>query len=425
MAELEFTRQPFSELYDRRYVYHDTNQDMNLKVILKHIENHEPNIALQGEAGTGKTLLLFRIEEILPSPYFFIWLPLDKLINIPSIEAACYGQLSKKEFKVSQDFLFNQLEKVIQQKEQPVLIFDSVQSLRDDVKNYLIDNLNRFRVMNPELSIIWCGNEWLTKTLDDCSDAGIDLQDIHNINLRSLNKQQTRDYLQQRITAAGGDYESIINDNDVNIIYEESGGIPALINQSVNSLLEQRCQKKIFDQQKWLSLSLPIKSSAIIAAIALIFITLFIIIFSFKQGEVREVIVLPLPKPEPVIEKTPAADETPQIEIQTEAIAPTPRNEEAEEEIKNFDEQNWIVQLIVLSDPNAAKRYILEQNFSNGLVIERSQQDAKLYTVAIGPYPNEDAAQTAIDLLPDALQTGKPWARRLGAFNYQTIAPVP
>lgn len=204
-----------------------------LNVLNFGLNSGEALIKIVGEVGTGKTLLCRLLLNQLEKKHFVAYIPYPKLsarelkfslakeLGIRLNENAREDQISQK----IQTRLIN-----INKKQGPVvLLIDEAQLLDDEC----LETLRLFTNLETEqyklIQLVLLGQPELDKNLSKPNLRQIKQRIVFSYNLKRLNQQQIKTYVEQRLSVAGKpsiDFSWLAN----LILTHYSKGIPRLIN---------------------------------------------------------------------------------------------------------------------------------------------------------------------------------------------------
>lgn len=200
---------------------------------LEHMKQKRGLMLITGAPGTGKTLHLRAfVEKLNPNIFKPVYTPLAT-VNILDF----YRQLSvllggEALYRKSQ--LFNSIQNSIRNyvtdnKKIPVIIFDEAHLLK--IENfYELQILSNFNMdsTDPALFIL-TGQAHLRERLLIPVLQPFNQRISLKCHLPALTKEETADYIQHQLALAGLK-EPLFNPNALNALYQNSGGIPRVIN---------------------------------------------------------------------------------------------------------------------------------------------------------------------------------------------------
>lgn len=238
----------------------------------------------------------------------------------------------------------------------------------------------------------------------------------HRIPLQPLSLDETRDYLAQRLEAAGQSIE-LCSDAQVAWVHEESGGWPGRINEAGKRALEDDMEQPAASSPKRAGV-LPVRS-----LIALVLVSLGVIAAWMMGGDeqaepTRTVLELPAPAEEPA----------PALTMDDTAAMPAPAPLDAMEAASAMPEDLALTETPVLTaEPIAPSAVELDSDagdgsspsadvspIATGESIEPANQIAPLSAEASAPAA-DSAPQTATASAPAATASARPAASTAGA----------
>lgn len=239
-------KDPFSMIPDPSLFYESKPHSSALMRVLFAIENNRGAVAITGDVGTGKSILLRKIllslyENEYYEPILFIcahsefereWF-LKKLLNF-------YGE----ENNLSFSFLVKRImERYENNREKPVLLVDEADKIKN--KDVLEDlrNLLNLEVLDEKIfHLVLVGSKKLADNLK------FHMPFYQRIavwfELTAFSKEEVGDYIKFRLKKCGGN-PGIFTSEAIEKVAEYSDGIPRLINVICDSaLLEAYIDKK-------------------------------------------------------------------------------------------------------------------------------------------------------------------------------------
>ena len=231
-----FDEPPFSITPDPKFVFLSQKHQESLAHLVYGITRGGGAgfVQLTGEVGTGKTtisrLLLEQIPEktniaLILNP---VITPLELIQNIcKELKVSMRGIKTKLNTLV--DKLNDYLLKSWADGENTVVIIDEAQNLPRDTLEQLRLLTNLETDKQKLLQIILIGQPELRDTMRRDDLRQLAQRVTARYHLMPLDAQETYEYLQHRISVAGGD-KGIVNQSVASKIYKLTGGVPRLIN---------------------------------------------------------------------------------------------------------------------------------------------------------------------------------------------------
>ena len=247
---------PFSVTPDPRYLFlGDTHREALARMVYG-IQERKGFLLITGEVGTGKTILIRYLVGSLDG--YKNGTVKTALIFNPKLTAANFIQFILRDLGVTVrgnskgDYLQDLNEfllRAYEQGEKVVLIVDEAQGLKpallEEIR--LLSNLETTK--SKLLQIILVGQPELKKTLSRREFRQLKQRINLHFHLLPLSEEQTRAYIEKRITVAGG-REPLFTTEAVQEIFRRTKGVPRLINNLCdNALLDGfTADRKLIDE---------------------------------------------------------------------------------------------------------------------------------------------------------------------------------
>jgi len=246
---------PFNFNPDPRYLYFTKEIEEALSGLMYGIENRKGIITLTGEVGTGKTTLINRLLEWLHERQTRTAFLFNSSMNanqlfdfiLAEFEIACDSKNKSQQLLKLNQWLLERY----RAGETTVLIFDEAQNLTYPVLEEVRLLTNFETTTDKLLQIVLSGQPEL--------EAKLQLPQLRQLRQRimlrckttPLTKEQTRDYIAQRLKIAGASGDPIFSPKAIDSVHLYSLGIPRVVNllcehSLVNSFAES--QKPILPQ---------------------------------------------------------------------------------------------------------------------------------------------------------------------------------
>lgn len=224
---------PFSIAPNPQYLYMSTRHREALAHLLYGVKSDGGFILLTGEVGTGKTTVCRCLLAQIPSDVDIAMVLNPKQTALELLATICdefninYG--ADHSIKTLVDKLNLFLLDSHQAGRKAILIIDEAQNLAVDVLEQLRLLTNLETNQRKLLQIILLGQPELLTLLGRQELRQLSQRVTARFHLDALNRQEVAEYIQHRITVAGGN-QSLFPPASVRRIYQISGGIPRLIN---------------------------------------------------------------------------------------------------------------------------------------------------------------------------------------------------
>jgi len=224
---------PFSIAPNPQYLYMSTRHREALAHLLYGVKSDGGFILLTGEVGTGKTTVCRCLLAQIPSDVDIAMVLNPKQTALELLATICdefninYGTEASIKTLVDKLNLF--LLDSHQAGRKAILIIDEAQNLAVDVLEQLRLLTNLETNQRKLLQIILLGQPELLSLLGQQELRQLSQRVTARFHLDALNSREVAEYIQHRITVAGGN-QPLFTTASVRRIYRISGGIPRLIN---------------------------------------------------------------------------------------------------------------------------------------------------------------------------------------------------
>ena len=235
-----FREKPFSKTPDPRFLFLSKKHEEALARLEFALEEHETAV-LTGEIGCGKTTLSRALMDRLGAGYRFCFIINPRLTALEFLRTVA-GLLDVEQPAVAKDELLRQINNAVYDGYRngvcPVIVIDEAQMISemevfDEIRlltNFQLDHRNL-------LSVIVMGQPELRNMLDTARFEPLRQRVALHYHLEPLELDELMEYLDFRLTAAGG-APGLFTPDAVQRMYELTGGIPRKINSmATNALL--------------------------------------------------------------------------------------------------------------------------------------------------------------------------------------------
>ncbi len=189
-------------------------------------------IVITGEVGTGKTTLINALLSEIPQEVK------TAFISNPKLKTAEFFFLLSRAFKIGNGdnkarFLIDFtefLEKADKNGENVVLIIDEAHCLPEELLEEIRLLSNLETPSSKLINIILAGQPEFETILDNPRFRALKQRITLRHRLKSLNKEETGDYIRVRLSRAGAQDAGIFSEKALGAIFGYTGGVPRLIN---------------------------------------------------------------------------------------------------------------------------------------------------------------------------------------------------
>jgi len=228
-----FNRRPFSLVPDPDTFFQSKIHNTALSYLIYGLKQREGIVALTGEIGSGKTMLVKKLLKTLDKNVVTAEIVNTNVNSVQLLEMILqdYGINGEGKNKAQllsklHDFLIEQFVK----KKQVVLIIDEAQNL-DFEQLEEVRLLSNFETHTSKLiQIVFVGQPQLATKLNHPQSEQLRQRITIRYHLSPLDKDETYAYIQQRLELAGSNNNKIFDDTSLERIFEKSDGIPRMIN---------------------------------------------------------------------------------------------------------------------------------------------------------------------------------------------------
>lgn len=224
-------KKPFENICDTAFFYESDSHKEAYSRMKYVIENNESCALLTGGYGTGKTLILKKLEmELFKKGYVFSFITNPVIDGVGLLKLITHNFVTYKTGDTKADILIA-LEKFIKDTKRDgkhcVIIIDESQNITNhDVFEELRMLLNYQMSDKNLITLILSGQSELIENIS--SNKQFMQRIFLSYDIKPLNLKETQEYVIHRFTLSGGDAD--VFDNCFDILYERSGGIPRWIN---------------------------------------------------------------------------------------------------------------------------------------------------------------------------------------------------
>jgi type II secretory pathway predicted ATPase ExeA len=250
---------PFNVNPDPRYLFFTKQIEETLTGLMYGIQTHKGFITLTGEVGTGKTTLINRLLDWLRQRrartafLFNSRMNTNQLFDfiLAEFEIACDSKSKSQQLMKLNHWLLERY----RMGETVVLIVDEAQNLTFPVLEEIRLLTNLETSTEKLLQIVLSGQPELEERLRLPELRQLRQRIMLRCKTAQLTKEETRDYISQRLKIAGASAESIFSPQALDTIHVYSMGIPRVINlicehSLVNAFVENQrpIQPKIIEE---------------------------------------------------------------------------------------------------------------------------------------------------------------------------------
>ena len=241
-----FKKEPFTKDIDTKEVFlSDAFKELLSR--LDYMKNNRGLMVLTGEAGTGKTLAIRTFVESLNTN---LYLPLYIPLSTVSV-SEFYRQLNLKltgELLYRKVDLFHSIQAsvkdyVTNRKKVPVIILDEAHLLKLENLHEIPIILNFDIDSTDPLIFIMVGQQHLRDKITRPVHLSLSQRFSMRYHIPFLDKKETRAYVEHRLSICGV-RENIFSDQAIEAIYQNTTGIPRVIDSIARNALTLAAMQK-------------------------------------------------------------------------------------------------------------------------------------------------------------------------------------
>jgi general secretion pathway protein A len=236
-AFFNLARNPFELTPDPRFLFSTRKHNEALAALYYGVRRHKGFVVVTGEVGTGKTLLLRCLLQLLKQStdiaYAYIFNSLLSPTEFLQYILADLGLPASGKNK--SELLFDLSRFLISRESQnltTVLIVDEAHHLSADVLEEVRLLTNLETAEKKLLQIVFAGQPELELKLDSVGLRQLKQRIALRARLDPLDEEQTKEYVQQRLRVAGREtpVDTLFPAQAIEAVYRHSRGFPRLIN---------------------------------------------------------------------------------------------------------------------------------------------------------------------------------------------------
>ncbi len=236
-----FERQPFRNTADPRFFYRSTAHEEAMAAMLYGVTQRQGVTLVTGETGSGKTLLAHCLVETLGSQADAVILP-----HVPDggrelITTLCrsFGVRYRQSHSTAELIERLKTHLLLRNNEGllSLVILDQVERLTSEVVEQvrLLSDLEHDST--KLLQIVLLGRNDLEEQLSEPSMEQFRQRIATARTLSFFERDQTRAYIRHRLEVAGAKHLDLFQDEAIELIHDQAGGSPRLINQIADAAL--------------------------------------------------------------------------------------------------------------------------------------------------------------------------------------------
>jgi len=235
-----FSVKPFNLVADPGFLYMSSKHRLALTYLEYGLMDGIGFVLLTGEIGAGKTTLIRKLlsqlpEDIEVAVVFNTNVSAEQLVELilQEFELKARGRRKAAHLDILNQFLINKYG----EGQRVVLIVDEAQNLSLEALEEIRMLSNLQTDQEPLLQILLVGQPSLRMKMQNPSLAQLNQRVAVSYHLKSLDLQETKEYIFYRLRKAGGEKSQIFQAKAIESIFRYSQGIPRAINTICDAAL--------------------------------------------------------------------------------------------------------------------------------------------------------------------------------------------
>ena len=269
---------PVNTVDNVMFITHEHNQILDL--IREQITNSQLLQVIMSPPGGGKTFLSHHLDAVKEPDWKISLVKANTGMGINNLADAFVQQIFSDE-TVNPDRAVSQLHKYLEltaHKElTPVLIIDDAHKLPLETLEFILQ-LAELKYGESFFRIVLFANNDINDLLDDPKLIDMTEKLIHKTHIAPLTKEQTRIYINNRLSLSGVEDKSIFTDGEITQIFEDSGGLPKEINLQARTILQDSAKSKP-------SSNIFSLNTAVFGVIVILTVSAYTLIFNKQNSE--------------------------------------------------------------------------------------------------------------------------------------------
>ena len=465
LNNLGLDENPFIDHARDPFLFIDQQIEMSINVLMDYLKNQNSTLLLLGEIGIGKTTLLRVLLRKGYQEFNYCTLRAKPNTTFSEIEEKFKKRWRLTQNKIDEnDTADKYVKNFIATEKNPVLIIDDAHRLSSGVIDDLLSLKHRVGLQSSKaMGLVLAAEPKIQSVLSGLEQNNPAATHVFQVNSRAFDANQCENYIKYRLGKAGFTGEDFFTDNELKNIFNQSLGLPRIINKLAREAITSKCKQsaRITTPAREFKTTPGVRLGLILAGIiGLTFLAINFFNKSADQGIELDLETPPtkqekqMPIESHVSNKVPKLDKkeveaSPQKlkheEITKPYVAPLvlgPLHIEAEKTAQ-IDKKQKIEKpkIIVSEDPSQPKsqNWLLQQNpdaytiqivaspkqdslikFANQWLADvptayyqKSVQGKEWFVLVQGIYPNREQAQAAIQTLPSSVKENQPYPQQL------------
>lgn len=310
----ELVRDPFPVDTIDKVLYFTPELNRRLEQLKRLLKASEEILVVISPAGAGKTVIAEHLETLKEPNWMVSLVQGNEDLDMDSLALAILQKVFPgKEFEKSQ--AVNQIHKFLESLalngKIPVLIIDDAHKLSFESLQFILQ-LADLRHQDSLFRIVLFANESINDLFEKQGLKELTSGVLHRINLPPFSKEQTKAYIENRLSLSGKNSENPFSQNDINQIFRISAGLPRSINFLARQLMQYKTEQKS---------SKPGRAGHLLFAVVIIFVLIISSYYYYSINQHTSVdnldIAIAIPPQKPLSEIEPQEVQVPEERDQT------------------------------------------------------------------------------------------------------------
>jgi len=237
-------KKPFEQLPDPAFLFLSEKHQTALANIAFAIEIQDSFVVVTGEIGSGKTTLLHKFLNENLADAAVAYVTRTRLSDTELLQSILV-EFGENPFGKGKVELATMLKRYIEERHgegrRVVIVIDEAQNLTPEV----LEELRLVTCVSPGttrlVNVVLAGQPQFNRIIDSPELVQLKQRCRLRYHLKALTEEETRQYIEHRITVAGGSFSTLFDPDLVPLIYQHCRGIPRLINMLCDTALILAC----------------------------------------------------------------------------------------------------------------------------------------------------------------------------------------
>jgi type II secretory pathway predicted ATPase ExeA/septal ring-binding cell division protein DamX len=330
----DLARDPFPIHTIDNFLYLTPEFSHRLELIKDLVANSEKMVVVTSSPGAGKTILAHHLGSVNEPNWKINLVRANAGMDIYALADAFIQQIYPDKYDDTTQVvnqLHKYLESVAREEKVPVLIIDDAHTLPFEALEFILQ-LAAMRYGESLFRFALFADVSINDQLEDPKLKALTTDVLHNIFISPFSEEQTKAYINKRLSSCGEIDEPIFTDEVISHIFEISDGLPRGVNLLARKVMQDADAKKT-SQAKHARLAV------ILGIIVILTVTVYILIFNIqKTDELTDVVTIPVPPEQPSLTAEPIVTEQQVAQVQPPVAEQTASQEQPITQLEEYSE---------------------------------------------------------------------------------------